>query len=84
MKSLEQIEKNVQASFGYVKKDLMMLNDAISELQEKISKLSSDQATLFEEIKKLKIKIEGKKATKNSKKKQAKKSSSKKSSKKTK
>ena len=39
-KTIEQIEKNVSASFGYVKKDMLMLNDAFSDIHEKIQHLS--------------------------------------------
>ena len=54
MASLDQFEKNVQASFGYVKKDLLMLNDTVSDLQEKIQHLSLNHAALLEEIERLK------------------------------
>lgn len=49
-KSIEQVEKNVAASFGYVKKDMMMLNDAFSDLHEKIQHLSLNHAGLLEEL----------------------------------
>ena len=52
-KSTSQIEKNVSASFGYVKKDMLMLNDAFSDIHEKIQNLSSNHAVLLEEITKL-------------------------------
>ena len=49
-KTTSQIEKNVSASFGYVKKDLLMLNDAISDLHDQIHHLSMNHAVLLEEI----------------------------------
>ena len=49
-KSVEQIEKNVSASFGYVKKDMLMLNDAFSDIHDKIQHLSINHAALLEEI----------------------------------
>ena len=52
-KSPKQIEKNVSASFAYVKKDMLMLNDAFSDLNDKIQHLSLNHATLLEEITKL-------------------------------
>ena len=48
--TLSQIEKNTQASFGYVKKDFLMLNDAVSDLQTKIQHLSMNHAALLEKI----------------------------------
>jgi len=52
-KSVEQIERNVSASFGYVKKDMLMLNDAFSDIHDKIQHLSINHATLLEEIARL-------------------------------
>lgn len=57
-KSTSQIEKNVSASFGYVKKDMLMLNDAFSDLNDKIQHLSLNHATLLDEIGRLKKEIE--------------------------
>ena len=56
-KTISQFERNVSASFGYVKKDLLMINDAISSIQEKISHLSLNHATLLEEVEKLRKQI---------------------------
>ena len=56
-KTVSQIEKNVSASFGYVKKDMLMLNDAFSDIHEKIQHLSLNHAMLLEEIKKLREEI---------------------------
>jgi hypothetical protein len=53
-KSTKQIEKNVSASFGYVKKDMLMLNDAFSDIHDKVQHLSLNHAMLLEEIRKLK------------------------------
>lgn len=61
--TLDQIEKNVQASFGYVKKDLLMLNDTVSDLQTKINHLSLNHAALLEKIAKLEKKLSNKKKT---------------------
>lgn len=58
-KNPKQIEKNVSASFGYVKKDMLMLNDAFSDLHDKVQHLSLNHAMLLEEITKLKVKISG-------------------------
>jgi len=52
-KSTYQIEKNVSASFASVKKDMLMLNDAFSDLHDKIQHLSLNHAMLLEEIEKL-------------------------------
>ena len=51
--TLNQIEKNVGISFGYVKKDLLSVNDMVSDLYEKIQHLSLNQAMLVEKIMKL-------------------------------
>jgi len=48
--SLKQLEKNVSISFGYVKKDLLMLNDSVSSLHDQIQHLSLNQATLLEKM----------------------------------
>ncbi len=56
-KSLDQIEKNISASFGYVKKDMLMLNDAFSSLQDKVQHLSLNHAMLLEEIEKIRNQI---------------------------
>ncbi|MCK5449357.1 hypothetical protein KAI32_00665 [Candidatus Pacearchaeota archaeon] len=55
--SIKQIEKNVSASFGYVKKDMLMLNDAFSDIHEKIQHLSINHTTLLEEIGRLRSEI---------------------------
>jgi len=52
-KSITQVEKNTSASFGYVKKDMLMLNDAFSDLHDKMQHLSLNHAMLLEEIGKL-------------------------------
>ena len=72
-KSIKQIEKDISASFGYVKKDMLMLNDAFSNIHEKIQHLSINHATLLEETEKLRVevkKISEKKTKKKTKKKQ--------------
>jgi len=72
-KTSNQIEKNVSASFGYVKKDMLMLNDAFSDLHDKVQQLSTNHAVVLEEIKKLRALLEGKKPKKAAKKKTTKK-----------
>ena len=61
-KTISQVEKNVSASFGYVKKDLLMVNDAVSDIQDKISHLSLNQATLLGEVEKLRKEVGGRKS----------------------
>jgi len=61
-KSVKQVEKNVSASFGYVKKDMLMLNDAFSDLHDKVQHLSLNHAMLLEEIQKLKNSLAPKKS----------------------
>ncbi len=68
-KTPRQIEKNVSASFGYVKKDMLMLNDALSQIHDKIQHLSLNQATLLAEVEKLRAQVGGKKPRKASKRK---------------
>ena len=63
-KATRQIEKNVSASFGYVKKDMLMLNDAFSDMHSKIQHLSLNHAMLLEEIEKLRKEVAGKKTAK--------------------
>lgn len=64
VQSLDQLERNVAASFGYVKKDLLMLNDAISDINDKIQHLSLNHAVLLEKIQELSKKKPVKKAVK--------------------
>ena len=79
MEKIDQIEKNLSASFGYVKKDMLMLNDAFSDLHDKVQHLSMNHAMLLEQIEKLRAELRGekpktaKKATKKAKKKAVKK-----------
>lgn len=58
-KNVNNVEKNVSASFGYVKKDILMLNDAFSDLHDKFQKLSNDHMILMSEIENLKTKVMG-------------------------
>jgi len=62
-KSVNQVEKNVSASFGYVKKDMLMLNDAFSDLHDKVQHLSLNHAMLLEEITKLRNSLTKEKPT---------------------
>lgn len=50
---VKRLEKNVSASFAYVKKDLLMLNDSISDLHDKIQHLSMNQAALLGKLESL-------------------------------
>jgi hypothetical protein len=63
-KDLQQIEKNVSTSFSYVKKDLLMVNDSVSELVDKIQHLSMNQAMLLEKVAELEKMVNTKKAAK--------------------
>lgn len=54
---LKQLEQNIQSSFGYVKKDLLMVNDAISDLHDKIQHLSLNHANLLEKIQEIEDQI---------------------------
>jgi len=56
-KTAAQVERNVSASFGYVKKDMLMLNDAFSDIHEKMQQLSLNNAMLLEEVGKLREEI---------------------------
>ncbi len=62
-KAPKQMERDISASFGYVKKDMLMLNDAFSDLHDKVQHLSLNHAMLLEEITKLKSEIKGGKST---------------------
>ncbi len=55
--SSNQIERNVSASFGYVKKDIMMLNDVISDLNDKIQHLSLNHASLLEKMQRIESEV---------------------------
>ncbi|MEI7719113.1 MAG: hypothetical protein WCI72_04550 [archaeon] len=59
-KTLQQFEKNVGISFSYVKKDLLSVNDMVSDLHEKIQHLSMNQAMLVEKMMNLERKIASK------------------------
>jgi hypothetical protein len=50
VKTLGQFEKNVGASFSYVKKDMLMINDALSDIHDKMQHLSMNHAALLEAI----------------------------------
>jgi peptidoglycan hydrolase CwlO-like protein len=46
-------EKNIKTSFGFVKRDLMSVNEQINNLHDKIQHLSLNHASLLGEIKRL-------------------------------
>ncbi len=71
--SVEQLEKNLGVSFGYVKKDLLSVNDMVSDMHEKIQHLSLNQAMLLEKVMKLEQKLAIKPVAKKTAKKVAKK-----------
>lgn len=81
-KTVSQVEKNVSASFGYVKKDMLMLNDAFSDLHDKMQHLSLNHASLLEELGRLRKEVSTLKEKKVSVKKSPKKAVAKKTSKK--
>jgi hypothetical protein len=58
-KTTKQLELNTTASFAYVKKDILMLNDAFSDLFDKMQKLAGRIEELEEKAKK-KVKKKGK------------------------
>lgn len=58
--TLNQVEKNLGVSFGYVKKDLLSINDMVSDLHEKMQHLSLNQAMLVEKMMKLEQKFASK------------------------
>ena len=47
------MEKNVAASFAYVKKDILMLNESYTNMQEAVTQLANSYKVLGEEIKEL-------------------------------
>ena len=55
--SINQLEKNTTASFAYVKKDMLMLNDSFSSLHNQIQHLSMNHAVLMEKIQKMEAQI---------------------------
>lgn len=61
VQSLGQFEKNVGISFSYVKKDLLSVNDSVSDLHDKIQHLSLNQAMLLEKVMNLEKKLSTKK-----------------------
>jgi|AntAceMinimDraft_18_1070375.scaffolds.fasta_scaffold168507_2 regulator of replication initiation timing len=59
-----QVEKNVSASFSYVKKDILMLNDNFTELHNKFQQFLSQYDLLLDEFKGLKDSLNKKPVTK--------------------
>jgi regulator of replication initiation timing len=57
-KGNNKFESNVTASFAYVKKDILMLNDSFSDLFERVAHLISNQSRLTEEITSLRKEVE--------------------------
>lgn len=56
----EQLEKNVSASFAYVKKDILMLNDSYTKIQEAIQQIAKSYTVLGNEVKQLKKELDKK------------------------
>lgn len=50
VESLKQLEDNVAMSFGYVKKDVLSVNDSVNDLHEQIQHLSMNNAMLLDKI----------------------------------
>jgi len=76
-KTLSQFEKNVGVSFSYVKKDILSVNDSVSDLHDQMQHLSLNQAMLLEKLAKLEQRLTAKKSARKAAKKVAKKSSKK-------
>lgn len=51
-KTTKQLELNTTASFAYVKKDILMLNDAFSDLFDKMQKLAGRLGAIEDKINK--------------------------------
>jgi hypothetical protein len=60
VKTLGQFEDNVSMSFGFVKKDIMAVNDSVNDLHEKIQHLSMNNAMLLDKILNLEKSLSGK------------------------
>ena len=59
-----QVEKNMSASFSYVKKDILMLNDNFTELHNKFQQFLSQYEILVDEVKEIKNSVNKKPAKK--------------------
>jgi regulator of replication initiation timing len=57
MECTSSVESKIAKSFGHVKKDMTMLNEAFADLHEKIQHLSLNQATLLAEVEKLRSQV---------------------------
>lgn len=64
-KSISTVEQNTCASFGYVKKDILMLNDSFSDLHDKFDKLLIEQNKVLDELAKVKKQLASTKKKKN-------------------
>jgi len=51
------VEKNLRRSFGYVKKDLIMANESITDIHTEVQHLSLNQASILSEVEKLREEI---------------------------
>lgn len=56
-KSISVVEKNTSASFGYVKKDILMLNDSFSDLNDKFEKLLLEYTKVLDDFNKIKKEV---------------------------
>ncbi|MGK0209082.1 MAG: regulator of replication initiation timing [Patescibacteria group bacterium] len=56
-KTTAQLEKNVSASFSYVKKDILMLNDSYAHIQDAIGQILASHDQLATELRDLKTQM---------------------------
>jgi hypothetical protein len=60
VETLKQLEDNVAMSFGYVKKDVLSVNDSVNDLHEQIQHLSMNNAMLLDKVMALEKLVSGK------------------------
>ncbi len=63
-KNVNVVEKNTSASFGYVKKDILMLNDSFSDLNDKFEKVLEGYEKVLDEFRLLRKEFDSKKSVK--------------------
>ena len=68
-KTTAQLEKNVSASFAYVKKDILMLNDSYTKIQDALKQIADSYVALGNEVEELKSELQKKSSKKKVKKK---------------
>lgn len=52
-----QVEQNLRLSFGYVKRDLLKINEQIESMNEKIQHIALNHASLLGELARIESKI---------------------------